>query len=180
MNTSTVSLCQPRVAYMSFAALLVISGVIVKNTYEQMGQKDNTAAKWTGMALFLVGWAKIAYLCAVDNNHKFRKWEGCFVVVAVAMIIAAVMMMKQKMTAGEDVPMYLPSMFAVGWVALGYFAAPRGKLRNQLIGVMAGVLVSVSMLWVLPWQRKEGIIDGPGMPLFVLGWMFLILANSMK
>lgn len=29
------------------------------------------------------------------------------------------------------------------------------------------------MLVALPWQRKEGMVDGPGLVLFTLGWVAL-------
>lgn len=34
------------------------------------------------------------------------------------------------------------------------------------------------MLYMLPYQRKNCIVDGPGMPLFMLAFGIIILLNS--
>jgi hypothetical protein len=34
------------------------------------------------------------------------------------------------------------------------------------------------MMVILPFQRTNNIVDGPGQPLFVIAWVILIMLNS--
>ena len=78
--------------------------------------------------------------------------------------------MKKLMKKGED-PMPLPIIFAGAWLMLGYSVEP-------IYGTFAAILVLISMLVSLPWQRKNNVIDGPGMPLFVIAWFMLAFLNA--
>ena len=91
---------------------------------------------------------------------------------ASASILTSVMMIKQHMKNKEDVPIYYPILFSAGWLLLGW------SLSDRVMGLAASALVIGSMLFVLPWQRKQGIVDGPGMPMLVMAWIIIIYLNS--
>ena len=150
----------------SLAATLITTGVILKNSSEQMKNAPEFMAK-LGMLCFISGWAGMAWSLSIGKDKMLNFGAS-------AAIVSAVLLMKNKMKNKEDVPMVLPIMFALGWIALGY------NMNNQKLGLSAAALVLFSMLYLLPLQRAQGIVDGPGMPLFVVAWFLIIYSNSRK
>ena len=137
-----------------------------------MEQMENEGSgNMIGMALFLLGWLLVGYSISTTNG-------GTSLPYAAALVIAAsVMMMKKTMKEGgdSDKMKYLVGGFVAGWLLLAY------SIRTgQPIAFVAALLVFASMLYFLPQQRDKGIVDGPGLPLFVIAWGLLIVANSPK
>lgn len=156
------------------AALLVISGVVIKNSYEQMGMPDHPIGKPLGMMLFTIGWIYVAYIL---SHHKKNKL--LFIVPSLA-ILSSVITMKNYMAEKIDVPMILPIIFALSWILLGFGVGNHLKGNLKFTGLIASACVLASMLYSLPQQRKMCIVDGPGMPLFVIGWFIIALLNSLQ
>ena len=166
---------EQKVNLVGFGATCVIAGVVIKNSLEQMGQKEHYGTN-IGMALFLGGWCFVAYGIGKNQNNTNRM----LAILSSLVIVGAVMGMKSYMTNKETPPMWLPGTFALAWILLGYSSSKGTLLQDKLMGVFAGVLVGISMLVILPWQRKNKIIDGPGMPLFVLAWVLLVASSAKK
>ncbi len=163
---------------LSIGALLVIFGVVVKNSLEQLDMKDNMAGNMIGMLAFILGWAIVSYAISIDSkgNFSFNR-KTIIVFLCAAGIVFSVMQMKQYMTKGQTPPMIFPLIFAGSWLLLGYMTG--NTTTTRILGLLASITVLLSMMLVLPWQRKNGVIDGPGMPLFVTGWVLLAFANSL-
>ena len=160
----------------ALGATAVVSGVVVKNTYEQLGDANNEIAMPIGMALFVLGWVFTAYNTASGRSPLYAS----LCAGASIGILGVVMYMKHLMKKGKKVPMILPIVFGVLWIVLGYSVASHlHQLNYKVLGVLAGVCVILSMLVVLPWQRKKGVVDGAGMPLFVLAWAIVCYLNSL-
>jgi len=162
---------------LSLGALLVIAGVVLKNTSEQLGEPNHPVAKPLGMVAFIVGWLVVAYSVALTRENKLPFNNRTLMAFGTTFgIIYAVMQMKKYMVAGATPPMVFPALFAGSWLLLGYVT---GNLNGTSgIGLLAAILVLLSMMVSLPWQRKKKVIDGPGMPLFVIGWILLALSNA--
>jgi hypothetical protein len=166
-----------KASMVAFGALLVVTGVVIKNTNEQFGTSKPDAGEhmipdpMVGMGAFLLGWVMVAAGVSYGRNNTAMVFGLC------AAIVGSVMAMKAAKQGGEEPNMILPAVFAGAWVLLGYFAGRNNFTRG--LGVMAGLLVACSMLMVLPWQRENNVVDGPGMPMFVTAWMLLVLASSM-
>lgn len=160
--------------FTSAAAGMILAGVVIKNTYEQMGESESPVGMYVGPALFVGGWTFLAYALSMTQGGKLvftdRRTQIFF--ACAAGIVGSVMLMKQHMKDGKQPPVYLKVIFAACWLLLGY------SMTNNIVGLIAAGLVLVSMLVVLPWQRKEGIVDGPGMPLFTAAWALIIYASS--
>jgi len=156
----------------SIAALLVIFGVVTKNTLEQLEIPNHRIGKPLGMLFFVLGWIYTAYILSVGKSNKL------IFVAASAGILASVVMMKQYMMKKQPPPMILPAVFAMSWIVLGLMAGNHLDGNMKYMGLIASVLVLLSMMKILPFQRKNNIVDGPGMPLFVIAWVILILINS--
>lgn len=168
------------------AALFIIMGVVLKNTVEQTmkGRVSENAKRYEmlGMALFVAGWAMIADAVSRNNaNLLTRSTEATLMpFLAAAIIVGAVIFMKQAMKKyANDGPTKMRKMrplvlaFVAGWLL---FALSFNQ--NRGLALVCALLVFASMLHFLPWQRKAGVIDGPGLPLFVFAWVGLIVANS--
>ncbi len=159
----------------------VISGVILKNSFEQLKQPDHPLAKGLGPILFMGGWAIVAYALSFNPNKGYlnippMNLKTIVSFAAAGAIVAAVMMMKRLMAEGKPMTgtnMIFPALFVAGWFALGY------ALGNDVMSYAVPVMVIVSMMVILPQQRKKCVVDGPGMPLFVAAWALLAFKNSL-
>ena len=156
----------------SVAASLVVFGVIAKNSLEQMGMPNHPIGKPLGMLSFALGWVYTAYILSVNKPNKIL-----FILPSMG-ILLSVLMMKQYMMKKETPPMVFPAVFAISWIILGLMAGNHLPGNMKYIGLIASFLVLLSMMKILPFQRKQNIIDGPGMPLFVMAWVILIFMNS--
>jgi hypothetical protein len=92
--------------------------------------------------------------------------------------VIAVMMMKQYMVKKQNPPMVFPAIFALSWIILGLNAGNHLVGNQKYLGLFASFLVLLSMMVILPFQRTNNIVDGPGQPLFVIAWVILIMLNS--
>ena len=163
------------------AAVGVISGVVMKNTYEQMGQSGHIVSSIVGPALFLGGWVQAArVLSEKDNDGNIMMSQRTYLAFASCAAIAfAVILIKKSMADGVPVPKIAPMMFVGGWAVVGYLS---GYEFNDnmclLLRALIPVLVVLSMKILMPFQRANGIVDGPGLPLFVAAWGIFVYLNS--
>lgn len=162
MNYADVSQCG------ALGSVLVILGVVLKNSMQQMGKGDSMA----GMISFVAGWALVAH--AVAKNQFNVGGNQTLPYVAAAIVVGAVMAMKIG-TNEEKKKRMKPLLlaFIVGWILFGYSM----NANSMMVGISVA-MVFLSMLFFLPKQRKNCIVDGPGFPLFVLAWVGLWLANN--
>lgn len=158
----------------SIASLLVIFGVVLKNSLEQAKMSNNKMLNNLGMLMFAFGWIYLAYILSIGRENKVTP------IVSSLAILVSVMMMKQYMKDKKEVPIYLPAMFSVAWLAIGYYVSSHLTGNMKYMGLLASVCVLVGMLYSLPYQRKNCIVDGPGMPLFVIAWAMIVYFNSLR
>jgi len=154
------------------AACLVIFGVVTKNSFEQLGLPNHPIGKPIGMGMFIMGWIYTAYILSINKPNKLM------FILPSALIVMSVMMMKQYMVKKQTLPMVFPVIFALSWIILGLNAGNHLSGNQKYLGLFASFLVLLSMMVILPFQRKNEIIDGPGQPLFVIAWGILIMLNS--
>lgn len=149
-------------------AALIITGVIVKNSMEQM-QAGNSML---GMGLFVAGW--VLFANAVARNGATDKILT-LPYLAAGLIVGSVIGMKTIKSGPDKQKRMLPYIggFVIGWLLLGYSI---GCCMEIVIPSIA--LVFLSMMYFLPKQRKNNVVDGPGLPLFMLAWLGLIAANN--
>tara|TARA_B110000977_G_C11071735_1_gene489763 strand:+ start:2611 stop:3120 length:510 start_codon:yes stop_codon:yes gene_type:complete len=156
----------------SIAALLVIFGVVIKNSFEQLGMPNHPIGKPLGMMLFVGGWVYTAYILSKHKQNKLA-----FIIPSVG-ITLAVIIMKHYMAQKKAPPMIAPLIFAGSWIVLGLMVSNHLTGVLKYSGLLASFLVLISMMKILPFQRKNNIIDGPGLPLFVIAWTLIIFINS--
>lgn len=160
---------------MILGSTLVIIGVVLKNTSEQvkMSETKKRILSIGGIVSFLVGWFIVGYcLSQKFPTMKYQIWG------AVSFIVIAVMGLKMIKEIPKPI---LGTMFIIGWLGLGYIISSKHEGPMRWSGMAVPALVLVSMMGVLPWQRKVGNVDGFGFPMFVYAWfgMSLLVANKL-
>jgi len=152
---------------------MVISGVVIKNSEEQLEKPPSII----GPAVFLMGWLVFAYAVAHNAVHYGMEGVNALLPYGAASVIAlSVLAMKAKM-AGKSVPLpqwVLQGGFIFGWLLLAFSIG-----RHQDIAFVSALLVFLSMMVVLPKQRALNLVDGPGMPLFTAAWAGMVYANAL-
>lgn len=148
-------------AYQSaIGAVLVMTGVIIKNTSAKLEK-----ASPLGPVLFVLGWVIFAYSVSQNPSNN----GNLFPFVAAAIVVASVFFVKQ-MPSRKRMGMI---GFVIGWLLVAW-----SLKQNSVLAFGSAILVFLSMMVVLPKQRKHDLVDGPGWPLFVFAWIGLIIANA--
>lgn len=155
------------------AATLVVLGVLVKNGGDQYYKNALSHPLWPmvlGGALFVAGWTWL--------GKQTRSYDGVgFIVVSVMVMMVA------KYKNGNVMPSWAKWMaigFGLGWLLLAdkVGRAHKTSLTPKYLAFAAAFMVLLSMLGFLPWQRKHGVVDGPGMVLFGGAWVLMAMAHS--
>lgn len=157
----------------SIAASMIVAGVVLNNSIEQLNTKNKSLA-FTGAALFIAGWVYMGYALSASKRRIYLMY------ILSAVIAGSVIMMKSYMVKGKKPPMMLPAVFAVSWILLGYFSSAHLYGLERYSGLLASAAVLASVMVLLSTQRKKAIVDGPGMPLFVIGMTILVFVNSKR
>lgn len=180
---------------------MVLLGVVIKNSLEQLGMSKHPLGM-IGKLLFVGGWVAIAYS---SGDRKMSLKSGLAVGASIGVVIA-VMAMKMvmekdaeikklaKMSEGGDkeefemllrqLPMnrkYMPlyaALFVGSWLMLGVAAGMGKSMMIKMMAMGVPALVILSMMVILPWQRKNHIVDNLGMVLFAKAWLLLAYVNS--
>lgn len=158
----------------SLSALMVIAGVVIKNSGNKLGLKDHKIVKPLAMFLFIGGWLYAAYALSLGRQDRL------LTVLASLAIVGSVTFMKLCMDEGKEPGKMLPVIFAIAWIALGYAVSEHLPGMARYYGLVASALVLGSMMVALPYERKQCLVDGPGMPMFVIAWFIMIVTNSMR
>lgn len=66
---------------------LVIFGVVIKNSFEQLGFPNHPIGKPIGMGLFILGWIYVSYILSINKKNKLM-----FILPSIGIVIAVMMM----------------------------------------------------------------------------------------
>lgn len=166
--------------YTLLGATFIVTGGVLKNTTEQMKEAEHPLHK-VGTALCLLGWIVIAFAVAESGRHTMLKNVLDF--GSVAGIIYSMMAIKKMKNEGQEVPKLHQMLLIGSWLLLGYTVGMGwgGGLFNyhRIFGLGAAVMALISVMYMLPWQRALGLVDGPGVPVYVGAWILLTFGNSL-
>jgi hypothetical protein len=168
-----VSLDDQRTKHTALAATLVVAGVVLKNSAEQMPNlKESTklTIELVGALSFMAGWIYMAIALSNGRKDKLKYVFPCLVIFGTANLL--------KTVKNKDVKMVLAAMFALSWIVLGVLVGDHLQDKRRYFGLIASALVIVSMMGILPMQRQMGVVDGPGMVMFTLAWVVIVMVNS--
>lgn len=169
----------PKLIPSAMGALLVIAGVVIKNTFEQLKQKDNPMGVYGGWTFFVLGWLTTGYAISLTQSGAFEmNLKSLVAFTSCAGVIISVYAMKSQMKQKKKPHMALPLVFVASWLGLAYAVSLNCSITAKIFAFSAAILVFLSMMWALPEQRKKCIVDGPGMPMFCLAWVLVVGVNS--
>lgn len=151
----------------ALGAALVIAGVSLKNTMEKKGSDS-----MVGLVIFVIGWLIFANAITRNAANAFQATATFLPYLAAAIIVGSVVFLKQAMKRKSPKTLGLIG-FIGGWLLLAFSIN-----QNKSLAFGSAMLVFISMLLLLPKQRAQGLVDGPGWPLFVFAWVGLIIANA--
>jgi hypothetical protein len=157
-------------------AALVVAGVVGRNSTEQTWSQAFKRSAPAFSLLFLVGCALLAVAVA-RNRVAPAQWAAW---VAAAAVVGSTAAMKSQMRRREPICHLLPVVFGVAWLLLGWVATSQLEGCSKAWGPIGGALVVAGLLWLLPYQRKQCIVDGPGMAAFALGCGVLAVGNAVR
>lgn len=173
----SITLNSNKFLYTLVAGAIVVAAVNLENGTKQLGK----APSKFGTPLFILGWIAVAYMARWGDFGFGRKSQ--LAVFSSFTIVASVMtMMMEKEHPGKFNPNIVKLAkfgFAAGWLLLGYTVSFGKGDKAKALALMSPVLVLLSMMAFLPWQRTKKIVDGPGMALFGVAWVFLAMSNAM-
>ena len=166
----TLRLNQQHLIQLSTAAAAVVGGVVAKNSAKQLNKPQGILGL-TGIALFTMGWVAVGYLIGKkqEDGLKLITYLSAFG------IWYSASKMRTRMDRQQPTGFILPLMFVLSWLTIGYIS---GLPSHHELGLIAAGMVLLSMLVFLPRQRKECVVDGPGMPFFVVAWAIISVINS--
>lgn len=178
-----VNLKDSRLQLTLLGSLGVLSGLIIRNSAEQLKitgdfkTVDSFLSVYVAPVVFVVGWAIIGYSVALPRSTKGligkfpldRKTIQAF--ASVIGIVVSIYQMRQSISTGVQTNMIYPSMYVAGWLLLGHTVGSRYGYLSSLLALLATILV-------LPFQRSNCIVDGPGMPMLTIAFVMLAYANS--
>lgn len=131
------------------------------------------------IALLGIGWIWMAYLTGYKNGG----WKRLPIIASsiIAISTLAVWYIRDKY-GSKNIPkwaMIFYTTYAVGWILFGYLISI-GK-SNPVLWLCMGAAAAVisSILFVIPWQKSNCYVEGPGMIAYVLGWVAIATANAM-
>jgi hypothetical protein len=141
------------------------------------------------MPLFVAGWVATVGAHALPAGPAAPKTWLC--AGGAAAIIVAVAMFKMSPYTGAA-----GSIFLVGWAVFAYGASlpdapapgaeddPAALWTPQVpealaLSLSGAAAVIAGMFTLAGWQRKHEIVDGPGMVLFTLGWVLVVMVRAL-
>lgn len=157
------------------AAIMIILGVVIKNSLKIFTDKTvSDFMKLLGVSFFLFGWIYMAFILSKDRSNSL------VIIVSSLGILLSAMIMNYLMEKNLEINIILPIIFIVCWLLLGFSIGTHLKDYKKYLGIFAGLLVILSMVVSLPFQRQNCLVDGPGMPLFVIAWFIVVYLNSLN
>ena len=152
---------------------------------------NNTTATMVGASLFAAGWAQIITTFR-NNETRNNEHKNHLTVLSIVTMMSAMtvrMLVDSKKSMKTVVPVGI--IFMASWLLIGRMIGQKKiegtkneegnyEESSSNIGLIAPILVFVSMFIVNRIERPKSIASGIGLPLFVSAWTALSIVNSVK
>lgn len=126
--------------------------------------------KYGGVALYIGGWLAIAMCLTIKHKGNRILKHSIFSVIIVSVIWAVFEFKEENFVIQPKLPLLSCSVLLSSLMAL---ISLKYKLKDIILILVASVLIVFAEYFVLPFQRNNGIQDGLGLPLLILGWFIL-------
>lgn len=159
---------------MALAATLVITGIGFKRSTEQVyHSSSNSGMKnaliLTGIGLYACGLALIGInLDRLVPENRQILWPSLIGIL-----------MSEISADFFNVPRFISDfLYAGSWLMLGYIASSHLESGYRYVGFLASGLAMFANFFALPYQRTHGIVDGIGLPSYLLAWSIIAILVS--
>lgn len=167
----------------SFGAILIMMSFLTKTTLVQMGKENPTIDLFCLVGLVL-GLIVMTYSLSMDEEGNVNLSENKTLLMFISSIVVGlsglVMHKHMKFPVEGDYEMWIKVAFGFGMICLAYMSGLEKKKENLTMMILGSLFIIGSFLFVIPWQEKNSICNGPGLVVMMLGWILLILGNSLE
>ncbi len=173
-------------------AALVTAGISLASETKQ-GKTDSPGeTKTIGRVSYYLGWLVVLY--SLISNEKLQlkgvgDLRSILQIIAVFIIVGTSTYKHSLIEKNEPVPKWTEVLLVVGWLILGIsFGLAKGKKPfvgfakrgRTYVGLVSALLVLLASLVIIPKDEKDQVSAGLGMSIYVIGWVILVLANSVQ
>lgn len=162
-----IQLNQQKLILTSIGALSVIIGTILKND-----NQNKLYSKFLEPLLFVGGWILLAYAAS-------KQFIDLYAILPVVVVIIAALAIQHIKDESKAVKIIFNVLLVAGWLGFGYAIARGNRTKMMITGTSAIIMLS-SVMYFLPQQRKDCIVDGPGMVMLVVAWTGMVFANALN
>ena len=166
-----------RLRLTGLAGLMIYTAVVLKNGGEQMGQKKHPISSIVGPILFIIGWFSLAYSFVGKPSMKMNQKSLMAYGGAIGVIISVMGMKMLPLSQTQKKPLGL--LFICSWISVAIACSIGKGTKSKQLCLFALANVLGSMLYILPLQRKNCVIDFVGMPMFFTTFISLAIANAL-
>lgn len=156
----------------SLASSMLLLSHMAKNSATQFGPQRDDLTGVVGLLLYAIAWAYLIY--ALTMGRTDDKW---WYIIPGVLIWMSAMFMRFLEENGKRVPI-IHFVYIAGWFVLGYAISKHLTDGKQYLGLTIGACTTLAMGFFLPKQRKNCTVDGPGLPIFMLGCVMATFLNS--
>jgi hypothetical protein len=167
--------------------IIVLSVIIIEGSkeYQKSVQgKRNKANFWIGFSLYIIGWIALVYSIISDKTLKTMeiKKKNWFVIASSFLVVGSTLIMTttEFLKGKQKWAMWLIIPIIIGYLGLGW-STGLGSISKaaRWIGLGAGALIIVGIFLTRRWQQKRCIVWGPGLPLYVFGFIVIAVINAL-
>lgn len=134
-----------------------------------------TITKYTGVTFYICGWLIASICLALKQKNSNSLKYFVLTTLAVSAVWSVFEIREEKFLLHPKLPLISCSVLLTVMVSL---ISLRYKLKDVFMIVIASNLIILSEFFILPYQRKNNVSDGIGLPVLILGW--ILLFNSFK
>lgn len=155
----------------TISSIMIIFGIMIKNSGNKLGFKDYDIITNISAFLFIGGWLYLTYALSLYRSNKIP------IIISSLTIVATVTFMKTYIKNDNKA---LKGIFALAWIILGYAISEHLPNESKYYGFIAIAMVLYAMKVALPYERKQCLIDGPGMPMYIIAMFIIVILNSIR
>lgn len=161
------------VYYMASGALLINISELMDKGLKQVNL-NTEATKVFGMIFLIFGWIIVSYVVGFTGSVDIIRTPLAMLFGA-GIAVSTIVNNEIKRELSKKISL---ASYIILLLAFGYTLGIGKPAFSMLLGMISVILIIVSNTYLLPMQREENMIDGPGMSMNVLGWILMIIGNS--
>lgn len=156
--------------YTLISSFLIILSNILKEGLSQV-KKDNGATKIVSLILHIIAILLFSYSVGFSGTFGFK--TPISFIAGAMMIVGVVLVDKTKL---DQIGMALSIVGMISFAVIGGFDKTN---LGKTLTLSSIFFLLLNQYVIMPYQRKAGMVDGPGMSMEIMSWLAYSLGNSM-